>query len=115
MTVLRCASENEVASPVVPSTLRPSQPLLRRKCASAVARPQSGSPLPSTAVAIAAMTPRRACLVMSASRHVTSGYGGAASPADAVGGERRHVDEVAVLGREADDLHRAVEADQQRS
>src|SRR6516164_9805390 len=104
MTVLRCASENEVASPVVPSTLRPSQPLLSRKCASAVARPQSGSPLPSTAVAIAAMTPRRACLVMSVSRISRAIPSGAALPADAVGGQRRRVDEVAVLGGEADDL-----------
>src|SRR6516162_9819159 len=57
MTRRRWSSENEVASPVVPRTLSPSQPLARRKRASATDRTPSGSPLPSTAVAIAAITP----------------------------------------------------------
>src|SRR5580704_15438280 len=61
MTRRRCSSENEVASPVVPSTLSPSQPVSRRKRASAVERAQSGSPLSSTAVATAAITP---CIVL---------------------------------------------------
>src|ERR1700733_1783422 len=57
MTRLRCSSDNEVASPVVPSTLSPSQPLARRKRASAVERALSGSPLSSIAVVMAAITP----------------------------------------------------------
>ena len=61
--VVFCASENDVASPVVPSTLRPSHPLSRRNRASAVERALSGSPLLSTAVAIAAMTPASPLLV----------------------------------------------------
>ena len=44
---------------MVPSTLSPSQPLSRRKRASATERAQSGSPVASIAVAIAAITPRR--------------------------------------------------------
>src|SRR5215470_7736572 len=101
MTVWRCASENEVASPVVPSTLRPSQPLSRRKRASLVARAQSGSPVWSIAVAIAAITPPS----------VGAGIGvslvaALESAADVVRGEPRHVDEFAVGGRQADDLDR---------
>src|SRR5215471_16020981 len=65
MTRLRCSSENEVASPVVPSTFSPSQPLSSRKRASAVERAQSGSPLSSTAVAMAAMTPCSLSLMLS--------------------------------------------------
>ena len=42
---------------MVPSTLSPSQPLSRRNFASATQRAQSGSPVPSVAVAIAAITP----------------------------------------------------------
>src|SRR5580700_4235662 len=57
MTRLRWSSENEVASPVVPKTLSPSQPLPSRKRASAVERALSGSPLPSSAVVMAAITP----------------------------------------------------------
>ena len=57
MTALRCSSENDVASPVVPSTFSPSQPVSSRKRASLVERAASGAPLSSTAVATAAMTP----------------------------------------------------------
>ena len=57
MTRLRCSSENEVASPVVPNTLSPSQPVSSRKRASAVERVLSGSPLSSIAVVMAAITP----------------------------------------------------------
>src|SRR5271154_7451444 len=57
MTRLRWSSENEVASPVVPSTLSPSQPLPSRKRAIAVERALSGSPLSSIAVVMAAITP----------------------------------------------------------
>src|ERR1700730_15035084 len=57
MTRLRWSSENEVASPVVPKTLSPSQPLPSRKRASAVERALSGSPLSSIGVVMAAITP----------------------------------------------------------
>src|SRR5580700_3961672 len=66
MTRLRCSSENEVASPVVPSTLSPSQPLASRKRASAVERALSGSPLSSIAVVMAAITPPSVFVVVMA-------------------------------------------------
>src|SRR5271163_3201747 len=43
------------------------------------------------------------------------GSGSAPSPADIIGGERRHIDELRVVGRELHDLHRTVEADQDRA
>src|SRR5215510_10771738 len=106
MTRLRCASENEVASPVVPSTLSPSQPLSSRKRASFVARGMSGSPAASTGVAIAAITPRSAD-----SGIVLLLY---ESAADVERGEARHADELGIGRRQPDDLHRPVEPDQQR-
>ena len=56
---MRSSRENEVASPVVPSTFNPSQPLSSRERASFVARAKSGAPLSSIGVATAAMTPAR--------------------------------------------------------
>src|ERR1700691_2404316 len=105
MTIWRCASAYDVASPVVPSTLSPSQPWSRRKRASATERGQSGSPAPSLAVATAAITPLSLVLVISVSE-IWRG-----SSADAVRRERRHVDEIGILGGQAHDLHRAVETD----
>src|ERR1700684_1522636 len=66
MTRLRWSSENEVASPVGPSTLSPSQPLASRKRASAVERALSGSPLSSIAVVMAAITPPSVFVVVMA-------------------------------------------------
>src|SRR5262252_3830256 len=109
MTRRRCSSENDVASPVVPSTLSPSQPLARRKRARAVERAQSGSPVPSQAVATAAITPP------SLDSFISVPAIWSASAADAVGRKRRHVDEISILRGQADDLHRTVEADQQRT
>src|SRR6185437_1517873 len=41
--------------------------------------------------------------------------GEARSPADVIGGECRHVDELSVVGGQRHDLHRTVEADQHRT
>src|SRR5262249_10448434 len=57
ITPLRSSTEKEVASPVVPRTLRPSQPLLSRKRARLTARLRSGAPFSSIGVAMAAITP----------------------------------------------------------
>src|SRR6476660_8873951 len=121
MTRLRCSSENDVASPVVPSTFNPSQPLASRKRASAVERAQSGSPLSSTAVAMAAITPCSLLVVIwllqdpewrptekLAPPSVLS------SSADIERRERRHIDELGVIGRERHDLHRPVKPNQDR-
>src|SRR5215831_12464756 len=108
MTACRWVSVKDVASPVVPSTLSPSQPLARRKRARAIERAQSGSPAPSQAVATAAITPPSLDSFISVSAIWL------ASAADAVGRERRHVDEISILCGQTNDLHRAVEADQQR-
>src|SRR3974390_776850 len=107
MTRRRWSSEKEVASPVVPRTLSPSQPLARRKRASAVERSQSGMPPVPTAVAIAAMTPSS---LLSFLLPFMS-----ASPAHVEGCERRHVGKLGIVGRERNDLNRPVEADQDRT
>src|ERR1043166_5835957 len=106
MTRLRCAVENEVASPVVPSTLRPSQPLSSRNRANLVARAESGSPVGAAGVVIAANTPvRRAfgtggLLVGWASLSRSAAY--------VIGGERRHIDELGIGRRQVYNLHRHV-------
>src|ERR1700730_2569845 len=99
MTRLRCSSENEFASPVVPSTLSPSQPLASRERASAVERAQSGAPSPPTAVAIAAITP----LSLVASIFLLSGLS-----ADVECRERGHIGELGVIRRKRRDLNRAI-------
>src|SRR5262249_45992374 len=43
-----------------------------------------------------------------------SAAGGEGSPTDTIGRERRHVDEIGVLCGQTNDLHRAIEAHQQR-
>src|SRR5262249_51168317 len=82
--------------------------LSRRKRASAIERAQSGAPPPSHAVATAAITPPSLDSFISVSAIWS------VSAADAVGRECRHVDEIGILRRQADDLHGAVEPDQQR-
>src|SRR4029077_12497531 len=99
MTRLRCSSENEVASPVVPSTFNPSQPLASRKRASATERAQSGSPCASTAVAMAAITPR-SLSVISTPR--------GASPAHIERRDGGHIDELGVVGGKRHDLPQPV-------
>src|SRR5436190_11507594 len=102
ITPLRCSSENDVASPVVPSTLRPLQPVSSRNRASLTERAASGAPASSTAVATAAMTPESFLFAIKLS-------------ADVVGRERGHVDQIGVLRGQVDDLNRIVEADEQRT
>src|SRR3954469_15998671 len=108
---MRSSRENEVASPVVPSTLRPSQPLSSRKRASLVARATSGAPSSVTGVATAAMTPESVLVTVL----LTIGSPYVPLAADVICRQCRHVDQLIVLGAELHDLHRPVEADQKRS
>jgi hypothetical protein len=58
ISALRCRTENEVASPVVPQIFSPSQPLSSSQRQSATKRSRSGSKSASIGVAAAAITPR---------------------------------------------------------
>src|SRR5436189_1357103 len=89
ITPLRCSSENDVASPVVPRTLRPLQPVSSRNRASLTERAASGAPASSTAVATAAMTPESFLFAIKLS-------------ADVVGREGGHVDQIGVLRGQVD-------------
>src|SRR5512135_943842 len=99
---MRSSRVNEVASPVVPSTLRPSQPLSSRKRASLTARAKSGLPSSATGVATAAITPERVLLTFASPFRLTT---------DVICRQRRHVDQLVVLGAQLHDLHRPVEPD----
>src|SRR3954468_3803801 len=107
MTAMRSSRENEVASPVVPSTLRPSQPLSSRKRASLAARATSGAPSSVTGVATAAITPESVLLTVGSPYVLLA--------ADVIRRQRRHVDELVVFRPELHDLHRPVEPDQKRT
>src|SRR5580700_4443617 len=101
MTRLRCSSENEVASPVVPSTLSPSQPLSSRKRANAVERAVSGSPLLSIAVVMAAITPPSVLVVVMATScalFLAAGPGAVDSQREALPGKPRSMHHDGGLG-----------------
>src|SRR5207247_9109206 len=83
----------------------PWQPFGSRKRASVAEPAQSGSPSSSTAVAIAAITPRSLSLIRLS----------ATSPADIERRERGHIDQLGVIGRKRHDLHRPVQSDQNRT
>src|SRR5260370_2547789 len=63
MTAMRCLTDWDVASPVVPSRFSPSQPPASRRPALATSRSRSGSPVSRKGVAMAAITPRRVLLI----------------------------------------------------
>src|SRR5262245_10774601 len=136
MTPFRSSTEKEVASPVVPRTLRPSHPLSSRWRAKATARLRSGAPLSSIGVAIAAITPDSVLVTsvlqfscharpharpprLPASKTLMAGTSPAmtddVSSTDIIRSKRGHIDELIVLGAQLHDLHRSVETDKKRT